>query len=51
MELVKIHRALLHVSANHMANFREVKYKGWVEKEYKIKLQKYQKEYTHKTIK
>jgi hypothetical protein len=38
---------MLHVSANHVAIFRWVKYKGWIEKEYKMKLQKYQKQYMH----
>jgi hypothetical protein len=45
LKLVYIHSDLLYVSPNHMAIFREVKYKGYI-KEYKMKFQKYRNQST-----
>jgi len=41
LRLVYIHSELLHVSANHLAIFRDVKYTVYVHYKYQIKLYKY----------
>jgi len=38
LKLVYIHIFLLHLLANHMATFREIKYEEYIIKEYKTDL-------------
>jgi hypothetical protein len=45
-KLVNIHSKPLHVFANHATVFRDVKYNGYVHKNYKMKLEKYQNQLT-----
>jgi hypothetical protein len=39
--LLYMHNELLHVSANHVAIFREVKYKDWIHHQVKVKPSRY----------
>jgi hypothetical protein len=38
LKFVYTYNELLHVSANHVAIFIDIQYKGWIHSKYKMKL-------------
>jgi hypothetical protein len=46
LKLVSTHNDPLHVSATHLAIFKEVKYKGWNYYKCRMELQNYQNQST-----